>query len=89
MGDGRGRLLKDTLLYLLLLLQGLHERRFEPVGVLGFQRLLLIGRHTVLTEDGPALCLVLPPAAGEVGAALGAGEGFSGIELRRRDARLP
>lgn len=76
MRDGGGSLLEDLLLYLLFLLQGLDKRSLQPIGVLGLQGLLLIGGHAICTEDGPALGLVLPPTAGKIGDALGAGEGF-------------
>lgn len=56
----------------LLLLQGLDEGVLQPVGVLGLQSLLLIGRHALLAEDAAALLLL--PVRGEVGSALGAEE---------------
>lgn len=87
-GNWGRRLLKNTLLYFLLLLQGFDERRFQPVGVLGLQNLFLTGRHAVFTEDSAAFCLVVPPAAGEVGFALGAGEGLPGNVLRQCCTRL-
>lgn len=96
-GDRWARLLKDTLLDFLLLLQGFDKRSFQPLGMLSFQNLFLIGRHAVFTEDCPAFCLVVPPAAGEVGFALGAGEGVSGnglgqcytcLSWRERDGKL-
>lgn len=42
-GGRRGRLLVDAPLDFLLLLQRLHESAFQPVGVLCFQSLFLIG----------------------------------------------
>lgn len=77
MGDRRGCLLNDALLYLLLLLQRLDKRSFKTIRMLGFQSLLLIGRHAVFTENCPSFSLILPPAAGEVSIALGADEGLS------------
>lgn len=74
-GDGRGRLLENTLLYFLLLLQCFDKCTFQPIGMLSFQSLFLIGGHAVFTEDCLAFRLVLPPAAGEVSVALGADEG--------------
>lgn len=54
----------------LLLLQRLHKRVLQPVGVLRLQSLLLIGGHALLTQDPPTL---LPfPVGGEVSSALGA-----------------
>ena len=67
----------------LLLLQGLDERVLQPVGVLGLQGLLLIGRHAQLTEDAPALLLL--PVGGEVRLALGAQKWVCGS---RRAAEL-
>lgn len=87
-GDRRGRLLVDAPLDLLLLLQGLHEGALQPVGVLRFQGLFLIGRHALFTKHGPAFHLVLPPAAGKVSVALGADEGLSGHGLGQSYARL-
>lgn len=66
---GWGRLLKDALLNLLLLLQGLDKGCLQPVRVLGLQGFLLVGTHTLLTQDW-TVTLVLPPAWGEVCVAL-------------------
>lgn len=68
---GGGRLLEDTLLNLLLLLECLNKCCLQPIGVLGLQGLLLIGRHALVTEDGPSL--LLSPAGGKVCLTLGAG----------------
>lgn len=70
-GWGGGCLCEDTLLYLLLLLKCLHEGCLQPASVLSLQGLLLIGRHTLVTEDGP--CLLFSPARGEVCLTLGTG----------------
>lgn len=66
---GRGRLLKDALLDLLLLLQGLDKGCLQPVRVLSLQGFLLVGTHTLLAQDR-TVTLVLPPARGEVCVAL-------------------
>lgn len=58
----------------LLLLQRFHERVFQPVGVLGLESLLLVGGHTLLTQNLTALLLL--PVRGEVRAALGTNKGF-------------
>lgn len=76
MRGGRGGLLEDPLLDLLLLLQGLDEGCLQSIGVLGFQGLLLIGGHALLAHDGTAL--LLTPAAGEVGLTLSACEWLRG-----------
>lgn len=88
-GDGRGRLLVDAPLDFLLLLQRLDEGAFQPVGVLRFQGLFLIGGHALFTKHEPAFGLVLPPAAGKVSVALGADEGLSGRGLGQSYTCLP
>lgn len=42
----------------LFLLQSFNKRILQPVGVLGLQGLLLIGRHALLAEDTAALLLL-------------------------------
>lgn len=81
--DGRGGLLHDPLLDFLLLLQRFDERGFQPIGVLGFQGLLLIGGHAVFAKDSATFGLVLPPPTREVGVALGAHVGVSDGGLGR------
>lgn len=56
----------------LFLLQSLNESVLQPIGVLGLQGLLLIGRHALLTED--ATTFLLLPVWGEVSPALGTEE---------------
>lgn len=89
MGDGRGRLLVNAPLDFLLLLQRFHESAFQPVGVLRFQSLFLIGGHALFTKHEPAFGLVLPPAAGKVSVALGADEGLSSCGLGQSYTCLP
>ena len=64
-------MLEDTLLDLLLLLECLNKGRLQPIGVLSLQGLLLIGRHALVTKDGPSL--LLSPAGRKVRLTLGAG----------------
>lgn len=64
------------LLNLLLLLQSFDEGSLQPVGVLCFQGLFLIGCHTGFTHDGSVL--LLPPAAGEVSLTLSTHVGLTG-----------
>lgn len=87
-GDRRGRLLVNALLDFLLLLQRFDECTFQPIGVLGFQSLFLVGRHALFTEDGSAFCLVLPPAASKVSVALATHKRLFDDGLGGRDARL-
>lgn len=83
-----GSLLKDALVYFLLLLQCFDKGSFQPIGVLSFQSLFLIGWHAVFTEDCAPFSLVLPPPAGEVSVALGADKGVFGSGLGQRYTRL-
>lgn len=87
-GEWWGCLLNNTLLYFLLLLQCFDKRGFQPIRMLGFQSLLLIGWHAIFAEHRAAFRLVLPPAAGEVSIALGTDERVSDDWLGQRDTRL-
>lgn len=87
-GHRRGRLLVDALLYFLLLLQCFDKCTFQPIGMLRFQSLFLIGWHALFAEDCPAFGLVLPPATGKVSVALGADERVSDDGLGQCDTCL-
>lgn len=77
MGDRWGCLLVNAPLYFLLLLQRFDKSTFQPIGMLRFQSLLLIGWHALFAKHCSAFCFVLPPAAGKVSVALGTDEGIS------------
>lgn len=70
----RATLTSQTGLYLLLLLQGLHEGRFQTVRMLGLECLLNIASNTLLADDLRVFSsLFFPlPNRGEVDFALGA-----------------
>lgn len=71
------------------MLQGFDESALQPIGVLGFQGLFLVGGHALFAEDGPAFRLVLPPATGKVSGALAAHKRLFDDGLGRGDAGPP